>query len=68
MTWVNTPPKFKKEGDEEAEEEEEPEEPEEPEEGEEEEKEELPEGEEPPPQPIPFKERDFHLRVPSPRY
>lgn len=68
MTWVNTPPKFKKEGEEEEEEPEE-EEPEEPEEGEEEEKEEeLPEGEDPPPQPIPFKERDFHLRVPSPRF
>lgn len=66
MTWVNTPPKFKKEGEEEEEGEGEPEEQSETEEG---------EGEaeadpDAPPKPVvlPFKERDFHLRVPSPRY
>lgn len=68
MTWVNTPPKLQKEG-EEPEEGEEEEPPSEPEEGEEEEPaEELPEGEEPPPKVLPFKERDFHLRVPAPRF
>jgi hypothetical protein len=71
MTWVNTPPKFQKE----LEDGEEPEEPEE----EEEEEEEQPEGEEEEQddengEPIkkkkilPFKESDYHLRVPAPKY
>ncbi len=69
MTWVNTPPKFKTEGEEEEGEGDEPEEESEPEEGEGEgDQEELPEGEEPPPKPVAFKEKDFHLRVPSPRF
>lgn len=68
MSWVNTPPKFKKEAgeDEEGEAEEEEEEPEE-----EEEEEAAPEeGEDAPPKKkiLSFKESDFHLRVPSLRF
>jgi len=67
MTWVNTPPKIQKEG-EEPEEGDEEEPPSEPEEGEGEEEEAPAEGEDAPPTVLPFKERDFHLRVPAPRF
>ncbi len=77
MTWVNTPPKYKKELEEgeevaEGEEEEEPEEEEEeePEEGQAEGEEEVGEDGEPikKPKPIFYKESDRHLRVPDPAY
>lgn len=81
MSWANTSPKCKKiledgeEGEEDQEEEEEPqdEEDEEPDEEEaegEENQEEPPEDEDAPPKPVVlnFKEKDFHLRVPSRRY
>lgn len=64
MSWVNTPPKYKKEpvdGEEEEEEEQ-------PEEEEPEEEEPVEEGaEDAPPKKkiLPFQEKDFHLRVPS---
>lgn len=71
MTWVNTPPKLQKEGEEpaegegegEAEEEEEPEEAEEP-------AEEAEEGEDKPKpaKVLFFKESDSHLRVPHERF
>jgi adenylate kinase len=70
MSWVNTPPKFKKEAvdgeEEEGEPEEEEEEPEDPEEGEEN----AEGGEDAPPKRkiLPFNERDFYLRVPSQRF
>ena len=65
MTWVNTPPKIKKEGEEPPEgEEEELTEPDS--EGEGDDQAEPAEGEEAPPQVLNFKEKDFHLRVPSP--
>ena len=76
MSWANTPPKVKKvledgEEGEEDQEEEEPEEPDEEEEGEAE-QEEAPdnEGEDAPEKPVVlnFKEKDFHLRIPSRRY
>jgi adenylate kinase len=78
MSWANTPPKVKKvnedgeeEGDEEEEEppEEDDDEPEEEAEGEAE-QEEANEGEDAPPKPtvLNFKEKDFHLRVPSRRF
>ncbi len=70
MTWMNTPPKFKKEGEEEEEEGEgEPEVESEPpsDEGEGEAEPEDPDAPQPP-KVLPFKERDFHLRVPSPRF
>jgi adenylate kinase len=77
MSWANTPPKVKKvneDGEEEEgeEDQEEPEEdePEEEAEGEEEEQKEEAEGEDAPPKPVVlnFKEKDFHLRVPSRRF
>jgi adenylate kinase len=79
MSWANTPPKCKKvledgeEGEEDQEEEEQAEEeddePEEEAEGEEN-QEEPPEGEDEAPKPVvlTFKEKDFHLRIPSKRY
>ena len=79
MSWANTPPKVKKvledgeEGEEDEEEEEPPEEEEEPSDNEEAEGEEQQEGEvdeDAPPKPVvlTFKEKDFHLRVPSKRF
>lgn len=79
MSWANTPPKVKKvsedgeeEEGEEDQEEEEPDEPEDEEEaeGEPEVQPEENEGEDAPPKPIVlnFKEKDFHLRVPSRKY
>lgn len=67
MSWVNTPPKFKKEAaddDDEAPEEDEEEEPEEPDEDD------GPVDEDAPPKKkiLSFKESDFHLRVPSHRF
>lgn len=64
MTWVNTPPRVKN-PDEEDQEGEEPEVDTEPEEGDPE-PEPLPDGVDPPPKILNFREKDFHLRVPSP--
>lgn len=75
LTWVNTPTKYEKEPEEgedgEGEQEEEPEEEEEDEPEEEQEGEEqLDENEEPIKKKkiLPFKETDYHLRVPAPQY
>ena len=71
MTWYNTPPKVKKEGEEEEEEGEgEPEiesEPDEEGEGEGDQEEKDPDAPTPP-KFVYFKEKDFHLRIPSPRF
>ena len=76
MSWANTPPKVKKvlEDGEEGEEEQEDEPPDEDEPDEEQTSEPEPPEEEPnedaPPKPVvlTFKEKDFHLRVPSPKF
>jgi hypothetical protein len=68
MTWANTPPKIKNE-DEEDDPDAEPEEESEPdEEGEGEDQAEIDPDAPPPPKYVYFKETDFHLRVPSPRF
>jgi len=76
MSWANTPPKIKRvleEGEEEGEEDQEEPEPEDEEpdeEGEGEQEEPPAEGEDQPPKPVVlnFKEKDFHLRIPSRRF
>lgn len=79
MSWANTPPKIKKvyedgeeaegeEDEEPPEEEEEPSENEEEAEGEENQEEEVDENAPPKPVVLTFKEKDFHLRVPSRRF
>lgn len=71
MCWYNTPPKYKVEGEEVAEgEEEEPEEEEPDGEGENPEPEELDANGEPIPKKkiLSFKESDYHLRVPHPKF